>query len=353
MLARALSEDAPVSVAAISSWESSSNPKLPPAKRLRTYALFFAQTRPADSTPQLAREKDLTTADRERFEVLHAELVGLRDAVVGTPGSSIGSSIWTFESGPITIICPEAPANRRSPLANEWHPNYTRTYRYADVDALIELWGHIRASNPELRIAHRLSAEVIPDDLSGHLVVLGGIAWNQVTNWLQRELGDLPIEQVAVPDLRNGEIFRSGEPGSRDFYPQWEVREGAEDEAIASDAEQIQTEQGSADAWREGRRRELVEDVALLVRLRNPYDHRRTVTICNGVYSRGVLGAVRALTDPGVRERNEAYVANRFPSGSFALLMRVPVVNGEAISPDLGIPEYRLYEWSPNEDVAE
>jgi hypothetical protein len=32
--------------------------------------------------------------------------------------------------------------------------------------------------------------------------------------------------------------------------------------------------------------------------------------------------------------------------------MRVPVLNGEAISPDLEIPQNRLYEWSPNEKVA-
>ena len=31
------------------------------------------------------------------------------------------------------------------------------------------------------------------------------------------------------------------------------------------------------------------------------------------------------------------------------MLMRVPVMNGEAISPDLEIPDNRLYEWTPNE----
>jgi len=349
-LARALSEDTAVSVAAISSWESLSNPKLPPAKRLRSYALFFAQTRPTDSTPHLAREKDLTTADQERFELLHQELVGLRDSARGVTGSSIGRSIWTFESGPITIICPEVPADGRSPLAKEENPNYTRAYRYADLDALLELWGHIRASNPELQVAYRLTDEVVPDDLTGHLVVLGGIAWNPTAVVLQRVLDDLPVQQVAVPDLENGEIFRLNEPSGREFRPQWEDRADSDHEAI--DPEQLKAEQ-TEDAWGDGRRRDLVEDVALLARMRNPFNHHRSVTICNGVYSRGVLGAIRALTDGAVRERNEAYIADRFPSGSFALLMQVPVVNGDAISPDLEIPGYRLYEWSPGEEATE
>jgi len=54
-----------------------------------------------------------------------------------------------------------------------------------------------------------------------------------------------------------------------------------------------------------------------------------------------------------VRERNEAYLANRFPGRIFGLLLRVPVINGEAITPDLEISENRLYEWSPEEEDDE
>ena len=305
----------------------------------------------ADGAPHLPRERDLTAAERERFHVLHPELIGLRDAVRrGVADSSVGGSIWAFESGPITIICPEVPAAGRSPLAREENPNYTQTHRYADLDALIELWVK---SAPSIRICESrtgLSAEVDPDDLTGHLVVLGGIAWNQAADRLQRKLKDLPIQQVEVPDLKNGEIFRSSGPGGHEFRPRWEERGDAEQEAM--DEDQIKAQQAE-DAWRDGKRLELVEDVALLARLPNPYKHGGTLTICSGVYSRGVLGAVRALTDVAVRERNDAYIANRFPSGSFAMLMRVPVVNGKATAPDLEISENRLYEWPPDEDAAE
>ncbi|GAB3813506.1 hypothetical protein [Kribbella italica] len=344
-LARALSEESSAAVATISSWESKTNPKLPPVERLHSYALFFARTPGADA-PRLPREQDLTTEERERFEALYQELVGLRDAVHGVADGSILS----FKDGPVTIICPEVPVPNRSSLAKEENPNYTRTYRYADLDALIELWGQIRSANPDLQVTRRLAAEVVPREMKGHLVVLGGIGWNQVADRLQQQLGDLPIQQVEVPDLKNGEIFRLRGADGRDFRPVWKELENTSVEAVGT--KKIAEDQ-TEDAWRGGKPRVLVEDVAFLARLRNPYSPHGSLTICSGVYSRGVLGAVLALTDGDVRERNEAFIANRFPNGSFAMLMRVPVVNGEIAAPDLDISDTRLYEWSPSDDITD
>ncbi|NEA35520.1 XRE family transcriptional regulator [Streptomyces sp. SID13031] len=329
-LAKALSRDTRVAIATISSWESLTNPKLPPAERLRSYALFFCTDRTnRDGTPEVVSERELTLDERERFEELNEELIGLRDAARsqsgGTGSSTRGAYSWEFESGPITIICPESPEGERPALADERDPNYTRMYRYADLDALIELWGHLRASNPELQISHRLPSEVKADDMSGHLVVLGGIGWNHVTRRLLKTLREMPISQFEISDLKTGEIFKASGAGGKEFWPQFEDTDGVS---------------------------ELVEDVALLTRLRNPFNHSRTITICNGIHSRGVLGAVRTLTDVAVRERNEAYLSRHFPDGLFALLLRVPVVNGEAISPDLEIPENRLYQWEPGETVS-
>ncbi|MEU4292942.1 helix-turn-helix transcriptional regulator [Kribbella sp. NPDC026596] len=339
-----------VSVPAISSWESESKTKVPPEERLRVYALFFSQTDVAIDARHLPREQDVAPADRERFDGLRDELVSLRDAATGRVGSEISTtSTWAFETGPITIICPEAPIEGRSPLAEDRNPNHTRLYRYADLDALMELWGHIRAFNPENDVAHRLSTELVADDLSGDLVVLGGIGWNRFADRLQQVLDELPFAQVSVPDLENGEIFRLREPHGQEFRPRWLDRKGARRETM--DSGKIKAEQAQ-DAWHNGKRRELVEDVGLLARLPNPFNHSRTITICSGVYSRGVLGSVRTLTDTAVRKENEAYVARRFPSGSFAILMRVMVVNGEALSPDLENPENRLYEWSPEVPAA-
>jgi transcriptional regulator with XRE-family HTH domain len=337
-----------VAVATISSWESQTNPKLPPEERLRSYALLFAMSEVPERLP---REQDLSVAERERFDTLHRELVKLRDDIrqqqTGSPSSS-SSYTFDFEAGRITLICPEVPQLGRSPLADENNPNHTKLYRYADLDALIEMWGHVRASNPELRVRHRLPTEVSADHLSGHLILIGGIAWNRVTGRLLRVLDNLPIRQLSVPDLADGEIFRSR--NGQEYRPIWEESKDPVPEDEAPSQEQLEAVQAQ-DAWRDETPRELVEDVALFARLPNPFNHSRTITICNGVYSRGVLGAVRMLTDDAVRERNEAYLAERFPGGVFGLLMRVPVINGEAVTPDLEIADNRLFEWSPEGDV--
>lgn len=327
MLAAALGAEARVAVATISSWESPRNPKIPPAERLRLYALFFCTNRSTEDEPRLIPERELTEDERGRFHALQDELIGLRDAARGSlPAAAARSGFtWEFESGRVTVICPEAPKAEQSPLADEHDPNYNRLYRYADVDALVELWGHLRASNPETPMVHRLPLEVVADDLSSHLVLLGGVAWNPMTKRALKTLHELPVSQIEVPDLGTGEIFVAD---GRQFRPQLELVE---------DGEGV----------------ELVEDVALIARLANPYNHARTITICNGIHSRGVLGAVRSLTDEAVRERNEAYLARRFPDGAFALLVRVSVVNGEAISPDFGIAENRLYEWPVEKAAAE
>ena len=324
-LARALSDDSRVAVATISSWENLTNPKLPTADRLRSYALFFCTDKSVEGTPHLLDERELSTDERDRFHELLDELIDLRDAVRNQSRSSSPSMpvttsayTWDFDHGPVTIICPEAPDALSPALADPHDPNYTRMYRYADVDALIELWGHLRASNPELQVTHRLASEVSADDLSGHLVLVGGAAWNPVTARLLKTLQELPIAQVQVDDLDSGEIFRAR--GLKED-PRPEFINGV-----------------------------LVEDVGLLARLANPFNHNRTITICNGIHSRGVLGAVRSLTDVAVREKNEGYLSRRFPGGRFAVLMRVPVLNGEAISPDFEIDETRLYEWSPEEE---
>jgi len=91
----------------------------------------------------------------------------------------------------------------------------------------------------------------------------------------------------------------------------------------------------------------LREDVALFARAVNPYNRLRTVTICNGMYSSGCYGAVRALTDARFRDRNAAHLQDRFAgSESFCILSRVTVERGAPLTPDWTDPANRLFEWS-------
>ena len=96
-----------------------------------------------------------------------------------------------------------------------------------------------------------------------------------------------------------------------------------------------------------GGRKILREDVALFARAVNPYNRERSVTICNGMYGSGTVGAVRALTDIFFRDRNAEYLKERFAdSGTYCFLTRVTVEAGTALTPDWTVPDTRLFEWS-------
>ena len=321
-LAKALSMETKVAAPTISSWESPVNPKTPTAARLSAYARFFATRRSLDGEPHLLPSSELTPDERETARTIEKKLLSLLHGDVEEHRST-----FTFDDGPVTVICPEAPLNARGPLARQNEPNYTKLQLYADLDALIEIFGHLRASNPTLEVFHRLPNEVVADDLSTHVILLGGIAWNHVTKRFQEAIGQVPITQVEADDLKTGEIFQVGPGKPQHFYPKW-------DDAATPDGD-----------------RELIEDVAFLARLPNPFKISRTLTICNGIHSRGVLGAVRCLTDARVRDANERYLAERFSDGPYALLLRVPVVGNETLSPDLQNPYMRLHEWPPRDSA--
>ena len=87
----------------------------------------------------------------------------------------------------------------------------------------------------------------------------------------------------------------------------------------------------------------------MFARVPNPLNAGRTLTICNGIHSRGVYGAVRTLTDAELRDGNERYISTHFgDSDSFAIVMGVKVIKNKAITPDFNSPNVVLYEWTPN-----
>jgi hypothetical protein len=229
---------------------------------------------------------------------------------------------WHFaDSGPVTLICAQLPTEERSHLADPADPNYTEFLSYADLDALIDLHGHIRAVNPDLDVFIKLSSEFVSGDLSGgHVVLLGGIAWNDLTNRIL-EMSRLPIRQIEDPAIVTGEIFVVGVDGKEErFMPKWTTDHG-----------------------------KFIEDVGMIARTPNPLNLDRSLTICNGIHSRGVLGAVKTLTDTKLRESNEIYIAETFANPSiFAILMRVQVIEGRTITPNLRDANCVLYKWPPD-----
>jgi hypothetical protein len=320
-LGRALGAGRPLSPPTISSWESVANPRIPRAEQLAAYARFFATQRSIEEG--LLDDARLTEAERVRRGKLEDELLGLRTAAlrpataaIAAPADPLGE-MWRFrDRRPVTIVCSDVGGELRRaiPHADPVDPDYEELYGYAELDALVELFGHIRAVNPTTEVTFRSASMLRPNDYTSHLVVLGGVGHNQLTRELHARL-ELPVRQVPEKDG-----FEPTDPADdRTFQP-------------------IVDETGDE--------RMLIEDVAHVFRAPNPFNVRRTVTLCNAVYSRGILGAVRALTHSRFRNRNELYVQANFPSRwLFSVVMRVPVISGQTLTPDWTVPETLLHRW--------
>lgn len=321
-LAAAFSKEGKMASVTISSWESLKSPKLPPVDRLRAYARFFATPRSIEGQPKLLPFNELTQDEKKECEKLEAELLRLRSAASGeSPGEqSTFNRSWLFRDGArVTFVCAQLPDDVIGPFGDPENPNYTKLQTYADVDSLVELFGHIRAENPAATVHFRTPPDVKADDLTGHVILLGGVVWNEVTGRLS-EMANLPISQVKDPPLESGEIFVANADGKkREFWPE----------------------------WTDENKKVLMKDVGLLARVPNPLNANRTLTICNGIHSRGVYGAVRSLTDAELRDGNERYISENFGDAeSFGILMSVQVIKNQTMTPDFNSRDVVLYKWA-------
>lgn len=320
-LATAFNAEEPLTPVTVSSWESQSSPKLPPPHRLVAYARFFATQRSVAAEPRLLPLEDLTEDERAVFKELETELLGLRSRAAGDLDEEepTASRSWRFnDHGRVTFICAKLPADLTGPLANPSNLNFTELQAYADLDALMELHGHIRAENPLMTVHFKIPGELEPDDYTGHVILLGGVVWNDITEELSKMAG-LPVRQFVDPKLPFGDPFLAEVDGKkREFWPKW--------------ADEKHTV--------------LAEDVGMLARAPNPLNSTRTLTICNGIHSRGVYGAVRTLTDAHLRDTNEQYISEHFGhSDSFAMLMSVKMIRNQTMTPDFSSDGVILYQW--------
>ena len=317
-LAKALGQNVPLSSATVASWESRTAPKLPPRERVVAYAQFFATRRSLGPEPALVPVDSFTPDEQAAHQALLDKLLQLHSAARGgaVPEEPIvARRSWHFaDSGPLTLVCAKLPQKEAGEFADPGNPNYTQLAGFGDLDAMVELHGHARAENPGMGVFYKSAPDVKADDLSGHVVIIGGIAWNDVMKRLI-DLSRLPVRQEEDDAVETGEIFLTNE-GQQKYFPQWSPSTGA-----------------------------LMEDVGLLVRMPNPLNSNRTITMCNGIHSRGVLGAARTLTDARLRESNEQYIARNFPDNQFGILMRVQVIEGETLTPDFHTKGTVLYQW--------
>jgi len=309
-----------VGVSSVSSWESTTSLKPPPPARLDEYAVLFAGT---DAPPRLVPDGELTGAQRTERDRLAAELDKLRLAAVGNPeaGADDGpQSFWHFpDGGPVRVIC--GLVTQQPVIAKSRNHNYMQLSAYADLDALTELYGQLRAENPTSNVGYDLAPRLEADDLRSHLVLLGSGNMNPATLRAADLVPNLPVRQVEDPAIEDGEVFVLADDPETRFLPKF----------IGDDPTN-----------------EVKEDVGWFFRTPNPYNVDRTLTICSGVFTRGVYGAVRFLTDRVLHEANEDVLTARFDGvDTFGLLMKVPVYGHATATPDLRSPGSILYAWPP------
>lgn len=312
----------------VSAWENRVKPTTPPRGRLDAYATFFATERSVAQTPfRVLPTSQLTNEELTRRKELLQELTSLWNEVKGhQPDPLVPTSFarghWHFPPNEdITIVCSALPPPylKSMPYADPNAPDYVELYKFADLDALFELFGHLRAANPLSHVRVRAPAEVKTDDYTSHMVLLGGVDWNTITAELLHRL-DVPVRQLAREREAVPGGFRVGEGKEQQLFEP-KLRKVGDDEI-------------------------LLEDVAHFFRSPSPLNDKRTVTICNGMYARGTLGAVRALTDSRFRDRNENYLRTRFADeNQFSIVSRVKVVLGTAVTPDWSRSEDLLHEW--------
>lgn len=329
------------SVPLISSWESRKKPQAPPESRIRDIARFFASPRSFDGQAgRLLGSDELTPAEQEAERELLEELSLLRTAAVDVRGtasrppvapddipeiaSPFGESPYRFNAGErVTIVCGRLPNHmlRNMPYNDPQDPDYIESYRYSDLDALIEVFGHVRAANPASPVGFLDADRPSADVYTGHLVSLGGVDWNVATSSALERL-QLPVLQVNDWKTEGGAYFEVTEDDGRKVAHHPRLEES-------------------------GGRKILREDVALFARAVSPFNRKRFLIICNGMYGRGVYGVVRALTDERFRDRNTEYIQARFRDAeAFCILTRVTVENTVTLTPDWTLPETRLFEWS-------
>ncbi|GIH23838.1 hypothetical protein Aph01nite_21480 [Acrocarpospora phusangensis] len=319
-----------VSAPLISSWESVKNPKIPPLDRIREYAAFFATRRSmAGSTPRKLALAELTGEERAEYERLLEELRKLRNTALGdqgfmsdggtSTGNPLVGDLWYFaDDVPIAMICSEVPLSVRAqiPYSDPNEPDHIDLYRFSDLDSLMELHGHLRAANPRSLVTLRTVEDLTSDDLTSHIVLLGGVDWNRITASFLNRL-ELPVRQVSDWNGAKGPYFEVDEDPQRRHYATLDPED-----------------------------RTLREDVAFFYRGPNLNNVQCTISICNGMYARGVYGAVRALTDARFRDRNAGYLRERFAgSEAYSILSRVRVEANRVITPDWTIDTTRLHEW--------
>ena len=308
-LAAALGGDGkrPVSVPLISSWESRTNPTVPPASRIEDIATFFASPRSFDGqVGRLLSPDEMTVQERAAREKLLQELSRLRSEALAAPGASrILATVPGCRPGDRPIAqCGALPLQ-----GGREHHHRLRPVAAADAASGCPIptpWTPTSSSCTGTRTSTRCSScsatcgPPIPPAVSGSRPQISfrpmttpGI-WSRWAVWTGTRRR---VRSSTVFSFRCRQVS------------DWDKEGGAYFEVTGEDGHPVIHRPRLDES---GGRTILREDVALFARAVSPFNRKRFVTICNGMYGRGTYGAVRALTDERFRDRNMEYIQARF-----------------------------------------
>jgi transcriptional regulator with XRE-family HTH domain len=316
-LARVLGGAEPISIATVSLWEKPGSDRLPPVQRLAAYARLFCTSRSFEGDGlRLLSPGELTEQERERETELYDELIGLRERAQSTStqvtAKGSRSALWHF-ADPIAVSIVASDAVEPPPYADPSHLNYSRYARYADLDALLVVYGQVKADNPARMVRILPVGRLAQDFALNHVIFIGGQAAGSFAL-------DIPLPVAE-------EI-----PGTDPVTYLFRCTVGDETREFRS----LRDHEGT-----------LVQDVGLIARVPHPIIPGGTVTLLSGITSRGVYGAAISFTDLHLRDTNERYLENVFGNvESFCILMNIPVQNEVALPPNLWRENTRLYEWT-------
>jgi transcriptional regulator with XRE-family HTH domain len=310
-----------VGAPSVSSWENGK--QVPRPEHLQGYARFFATARSLELRRAPADE-ELGADERVVRDRLLAELEELRAAATGAQVAAAPARApnpWHFPDGaPVRILCGRLDPADRPRFASGREPNYMALSAYADQDSVVELFAHVRAENPHSDVRFELARRLESEDLQAHLVLLGNRAAGTAT--LSLRPSHLPVRQVADEAVAGGEVFEVTGPGSTAVRLRPTLAENSGGPVV-------------------------IEDIGFFARTPSPVNSARTLTVCSGVFTRGVYGAVRCLTDRALQDTNSAYLAGRFGGESaYGILMRVRVADHAIATPDLSDATTRLHEFA-------
>lgn len=372
-VAAALGGRKPLSLTIVSNWENGR--MTPTLDRLEAYGRLFATDRSLDGAHlRLLSAAELTEEERETARAIELELVELRQLresadeppvtvpdvarPIEDPVEDVvvpPTRMWHFPDGqPIVIIGSRVtdPTLRNHPYASPRHPNHMPLLLQPDGFSVVELFGHLRAENPRSLVRFKTEDEVDADDLSGHVVVVGGPDVNPHAAWFGERM-NLPLGGVTEGEPDDPSTLATN--AAFTIYEEKQDAGTGETTRIAKDIFKPVFEGtldveigGVGEAPRRMTWPNLVYDIALLARQPNPLNLSATATLIYGLYANGTYGAVRTFTDARLRDVNERYRRTAFGDTElFWILMRVPCHQrlGVVTTPDLNRPYNRVYEW--------